>query len=248
MKVIVVGAAGRMGRQTLAELERAKEQAVAAVDAREIFSSACATYKHISEVKEEADVIVDFSAPSAVDELIEFALSRKLPLVIATTGHNSQQRAEIGKAAKSIPIFYCSNLSYGVAVFTKLVGLVASAFKYADVEIVETHHRGKTDVPSGTALTLAKAVVDARGEGDIVVGRHEARRSGEIGISSLRLGGVVGKHEVCFDTGYQTFTLIHEAQGRTLYARGAVNAMRFLLSVESPGLYGMDDLLSTMQE
>ncbi len=239
----MVGALGRMGRQMIAELERAGEVLAAAVDPRADATSRT-EYTSISDVDVEADVIIDFSRPDATEELLKWAVKRRVPVVIATTGHGEENMKIIAAAAKRIPVFLSSNLSYGVHLFADIAKNVAKAFPYADVEIVETHHSGKADVPSGTALTIAKAIIDARGKGSIVCGRQSMRQKDEVGISSLRLGGVVGRHEVRFDTGYQTITLVHEAAGRTLYTRGAINAMRFLVGVKEPRIYGMEDLIA----
>lgn len=241
MRVILVGAAGRMGLQTRKTLEENGETLAAAVDAVS-FDAPCPRYRDIADVAEDADVILDFSHHSLTRRLVDFALSKKLPLVIATTGQNDDDRRYIESAARDIPVFCCGNMSFGVALFASLAGRVAAAFPYADVEIVETHHASKADCPSGTALMIANEVICSRGFGKIMSERKTCRKIGDVGISSLRLGERVGSHEVVFDTGLQTITLRHEAQSREVFARGAVNAAKFLCG-KPAGLYGVKDIL-----
>lgn len=240
MRVILVGAAGRMGACMRRALLDGGDILAAAVDIVPLKLS-CPCYQDIFEAKEEADVILDFSHASQTKALVSFALGRKLPLVIATTGQCAQDVKLIEDAAKQIPVFFCSNMSFGVSLFASLVGKVAKAFPYADVEIIEAHHAAKADAPSGTALMLANTVIRARGEGNIVTGQRGRRRAGDVGISSLRFGERAGVHEVLFDTGLQMISLRHEAFGRELFAKGAVNAARFLMG-KGAGLYGVDDL------
>lgn len=241
MRVVVVGAAGRMGAQVIKALDEAGEQVAAAVDILPVKAN-FPWHKDIADVTEEADAIVDFSCASGTKSLVAYALDKNLPLVIATTGQSDEDRATISEAAKRVPIFFCGNLSFGVALFTALAAKVAAAFPYADVEIVETHHASKKDAPSGTALMIASEIVRARGMGRVTQTKG-CRMLGDIGVSSLRLGESAGEHEVIFDTGFQRITLKHEAQSRELFAKGAVNALRFL-SDKPAGLYGAKDILS----
>ena len=247
MKVILVGAAGRMGLQMTKTLEENGETLAAAVDTLGP-KEGRPCHRDIFEVDEDADAILDFSSARGTQKLVEFALRRDLPLVIATTGQNEHEKDIIAEASKRIPIFFCANMSFGVSLFSSLVERVAKAFPYADVEIVETHHASKADAPSGTALMLANAVIAARGFGRITGGASRVcRQVGDVGISSLRLGERAGTHEVIFDTGFQLISLRHEAFGRELFARGALNALRFI--VDKPaGLYGMNDIRSLRGE
>ena len=145
--------------------------------------------------------------------------------MIATTGQTDEERAVISETAKRIPLFYSGNMSLGIAVLTQLARTAAKMFPDADVEIVESHHNQKLDVPSGTALMLAHAVQDVRPDSNLLVGRHEngKRTRQEIGIHSLRMGNTVGIHEVIVNTGTQILTLKHEAQDRSLFAEGALS-------------------------
>ena len=230
-----------MGLQTRKTLEENGETLAAAVDEAQI-NAECPCYRTIADVKEDADVIVDFSNAKGTDALLDFALKRKLPLLIATTGQSAADKRRIARAAKNIPVFFCGNLSFGVALFCSLTAKVAEAFPYADVEIVETHNASKADSPSGTALMLARRIIAARGGvGKIRMGKRHCRQLGDVGISSLRMGETAGVHEVLFDTGFQLITLRHEAKGRELFARGALNAARFLIG-RPAGLYSVKDL------
>lgn len=193
---------------------------------------------------DEADCIIDFSNHTAAKVLTDYAIHRRLPLVIATTGQSAEELALIRRAAEVVPVFYSGNFSLGIALLTEMVRMAAKMFPEADIEIVEQHHHQKIDVPSGTALMLAKAAQESRPDSYLLVGRHEngKRSPREIGIHSLRMGNTVGTHEVIVNTGTQVLTLKHEAQDRTLFAEGALQAARFLLR-QQPGLYEIDSLV-----
>ncbi len=199
----------------------------------------------LTEFHGEADCLVDFSHHAATKALTEYAVSRKLPLVIATTGQTDEELAMIRKTAASIPVFFSGNFSLGIALLTRLARTTAKMFPDADIEIVEAHHNRKLDVPSGTALMLGRAIQDARPDAELLIGRHEdgKRQKREVGIHSLRMGSTVGIHEVIVNTGTQIITLKHEAQDRSLFAEGALAAASFLIC-QGPGLYSMDDLVA----
>lgn len=244
MKIILNGACGKMGRvlQTMIAEGRQGSSLAAAADA---FSKDDTILSSLSLYEGEADCIIDFSNHAATEELCAYAAKRNLPLVIATTGQTDEERAVIAKTAEQIPVFFSGNMSLGIAVLTKLVQTAVRMFPDADVEIVESHHNQKVDVPSGTALMLARAVQNARPDAVPLVGRHEngKRARQEIGIHSLRMGNTVGVHEVIINTGAQLLTLKHEAQDRCLFAEGALSAAAFLIG-KQPGLYNMDDLVA----
>lgn len=244
MKIVVNGAAGQMGKALRAMIEngcRGSELA-AAVDA---FAPGEGVLAALTDFQGDADCVVDFSHHSATKVLTDYAVARKLPLVIATTGQTPEEQELIHKAAKTIPVFCSGNMSIGIALLTELARMTAKMFPDADVEIVEQHHNRKVDVPSGTALMLAKAVQDVRPDSHLLVGRHEngRREKGEIGIHSLRMGNTVGVHEVIVNTGTQIITLKHEAQDRSLFAEGALAAAQFLLG-KMPGMYDVSNIVS----
>ena len=244
MDIVLCGAWGRMGREMASEIARSKDARIVAAVDKKLPIMDCPCYENIGEVMESADVIVDFSHHGNTYALVDAAVSRGLPLVVATTGQNDEERAYIEDAAKHIPVFFCGNMSLGVALFVAMTARVARTFPYADVEIIETHHKGKVDSPSGTALMIASAVKEAQGaHGRIVIGERDgARQKGDIGISSVRIGNVVGEHEVRINTGFQTITLKHEAHSRAIFAIGAMHAIRFIVGKEN-GLYSVKNFL-----
>ena len=193
----------------------------------------------------DADVLIDFSHHSAIADVLSYAKKIRCAAVIGTTGHTPEEKALIFDAAKEIPVFYSGNMSLGIAVLCRLAKQAASFFPDADVEIVEVHHNRKVDAPSGTALMLYNAVKEVRPEAEANCGRtgEGKRAKNEIGISSLRMGNVVGIHEVHICTGTQTLTLKHEATTRAMLADGAVDAARFMTG-KPTGLYNMEDILN----
>ena len=192
------------------------------------------------------DCIIDFSHHSVTPALLEFAISNSLPLVLCTTGHSEDEIALIHKAAESIPLFYSGNMSVGIALLVELAKTTAAAFPEAEIEIIEKHHDRKVDAPSGTALMLANAICEVRPESYANCGRNGQgkRTPEEIGIHSIRMGNIVGDHEVIIGTPSQTITLKHEAHNRALFAEGAITAATFLIG-QLPGLYDMKSMLSS---
>ena len=242
MKIIVHGAAGRMGGEVtrLVCAENSKNEIAALVDAfgsGDILTS-------LDAFDGEADCIIDFSNHTATKTLIDYAVRREIPVVLATTGHTEEELEIIRAAAEKIPVFFSANMSLGVALLCSLARSAAAAFPDADIEIVEKHHNRKLDVPSGTALMLADSIKEVRPEAEYLIGRHEygKRTKKEIGIHSLRLGNVVGEHEVIISTDTQIITLKHEAQSRSLFAEGALSAAEFLTG-RPAGLYQMKDII-----
>lgn len=194
--------------------------------------------------KVDADVVIDFSHHTAVKNVLNYAKSIHAAAVIGTTGHTEEEKALIYDAAKEIPVFYSGNMSLGIAVLCRLAKEAARYFPDADIEIVEVHHNRKVDAPSGTAMMLFNAIREVRPEATAHCGRagEGKREKNEIGISSLRMGSVVGIHEVHIHTGTQCLTLRHEAVTRAMLADGAVEAARFVTG-KAPGLYNMESML-----
>ena len=192
----------------------------------------------------EADVIVDFSHHTAVAEVLANARALKCAAVIGTTGHSREEKELILDAANEIPVFFSGNMSLGIAVLCRLAAQATAVFPDADIEIVEVHHNRKVDAPSGTALMLFNAIKEVRPNATANCGRSgEGKRTKEeIGISALRLGNVVGIHEVHINTGTQALTLKHEACTRAMLADGAVDAARFMVG-KGVGLHNMESML-----
>lgn len=246
--IILSGCCGHMGHAVTATVGTRQDcDIIAGLDA-------CAgefdypVYSDPNEFTGEADVIVDFSNPSFSPTLLGFALDRKLPAVIATTGLSSDQINAMHKAAETIPVFFSANMSLGINLMLELAKKAAAVLGNSfDIEIVEMHHNRKVDAPSGTALMIADAVSSALPEEpQYVYDRHSVRRKrakNEIGIHSLRGGTVVGEHEIVFAGNDEVLKISHSAMSRQIFANGAVNAAMFLCG-KKPGFYGMSDLIS----
>lgn len=240
MHIIVNGAGGRMGREVCRLLAEQGHTLAAGVDR----SGGEGLYGALRDYTGPADVVIDFSHHEGVEELMDYCVSRGLPLVAATTGYTSEEFARLEEGAKQVPVFQSYNMSIGVALLARLVSQAAAIFQGCDVEIVEAHHNRKADAPSGTALLLADAVKSQRPDAEYVFGRsgQHKRQPNEIGIHALRMGNVVGEHEVIFATDNQTITLKHQAHDRALFAEGALAAAHFVAG-QPAGLYHMDHLL-----
>lgn len=204
-------------------------------------------YESISDVKEEADVVIDFSNPSLLDNLLEYGKNTKTALVIATTGYDDCQKKKIADASKECPVFFTYNYSLGINLLATLAKKAATLLgDEFDIEIVEQHHNQKIDAPSGTALMLADAIneeLDNRMKYEY--DRHskrEKRTKNEIGIHSIRGGTIVGEHEIIFAGRDEIITLSHSARSKEVFAVGAVNAAVFMAGKEA-GMYDMAELV-----
>lgn len=239
MKAVICGANGAMGKLICGILGREVVGKVS-IDGE---GGVAKTFRELGPVS--ADVVVDFSHHSAVANVLAYAEEIGAAAVIGTTGHTEEEKALITEAARKIPVFYSGNMSLGIAVLCRLAKEAASYFPEADIEIVEVHHNRKVDAPSGTAHMLFNAIKEVRPQAVENCGRSgEGKRSPEeIGISSLRMGNVVGIHEVHICTGTQTLTLRHEAVTRAMLADGAVAAARFMEG-KALGLYNMESMLN----
>ena len=242
MKAVVCGANGAMGK-LICERLQGEIAGCVSLDGE---NGVPMTFAELGKV--EADVVIDFSHHSAVADVLAYAESIGAAAVIGTTGHTPEEKALIQEATGKIPVFFSGNMSLGIAVLCKVAREAASFFPDADIEIVEVHHNRKVDAPSGTALMLFEAVKGARPDAHAHCGRagEGKREKKEIGISSLRMGNVVGIHEVHICTPSQTLTLRHEAGNRGMLADGAVDAARFM-GGKKPGLYTMTELLEESQ-
>ena len=246
MKILVSGLGGAMGKivgEMCLQGVRGAELA-GGVDPfyKGGFEVLCA--KSFDEAVTDADCVIDFSHHSATNDLLAFATANNLPLVLATTGQTDEERAAIFAASEKIPLFFSANYSLGVALLIELAKKTAAAMPDAEIEIIEMHHDRKIDAPSGTALAIARGIQEVRPEAEIVCGRSgNAKRSkSEIGIQAVRMGNIVGVHEVMIGTNNQTITLKHEAHSRALFAEGALAAAEFLMG-KPAGLYTMENLV-----
>ena len=241
MKVILCGANGAMGKL----IDNLFGEEIVGRVSLDGENNVPKTFEELGEMA--SDVIVDFSHHSATADVLAYAKKTGAAAVIGTTGHTPEEKVLIFEAAKEIPVFYAGNVSLGIAVLCRLVKQAASFFPDADIEIVEIHHTRKVDAPSGTAHMLFNAVKEVRPEAYENCGRagEGKRTKNEIGVHALRMGNVVGIHEVHIHTANQSLTLKHESGSRAMLADGAVAAARFMEGKEK-GLYGMEDILNEM--
>jgi 4-hydroxy-tetrahydrodipicolinate reductase len=222
VKIAINGACGRMGQ---AVAKAAKE---AGVDVAALIDIVQAPGV-VRSLAQKADALVDFSTPDASLERLEECVKTGTPAVICTTGFSDAERAKIAEAAKKIPVLLSSNTSVGVNLLFKRVPEIAKALgKDYDIDIVETHHRFKKDAPSGTAKTLAE--------------RIEAATGRKPSVHAVRSGDVVGEHRVIFGSLGDSIEIIHRASTREIFAKGAIEAAKWLMSAK-PGLYSMLDVV-----
>ena len=239
MRAIVCGANGAMGK-LICDIFGDEVVGKVSIDGEH---GVARTFSELGEVA--ADVVVDFSHHTAIADVLNYTRKIGSAAVIGTTGHTEEEKALIRAASQEMPVFYAGNVSLGIAVLCRLVKQAASYFPEADIEIVEIHHTRKVDAPSGTALMLADAIRSVRPEAYNNCGRsgQGKREHSEIGIHSIRMGNIVGEHEVIIGTQNQTITLKHEAHNRALFAEGALAAAEFIIGM-NPGLYSMPDMIS----
>lgn len=251
MNILLNGISGYMGREVVKLCDANYRGATLAFGVDPNQSEINATvYSNLDDVvsTDGVDCIIDFSHHSVTPTLLDFAVDNSIPLVLCTTGHSDDEILLIHNAAKRIPLFYSGNMSLGVALLVELAKTTAMAFPEAEIEIIEKHHDRKIDAPSGTALMLANAIKEVRPEAYTNCGRsgQGKRTPEEIGIHSIRMGNIVGEHEVIIGTQSQTITLKHEAHNRGLFAEGAIAAADFLIG-QLPGLYDMKSMLSSVK-
>lgn len=246
-KIILCGANGKMGHVIQSVVAgRDVCEIVAGVDIN-TESTGFPVYSTFGEIKETADVIIDFSNPALLDSMLAFSEDKKIPVVIATTGYDDKQKKQIEKASEKCAVFFTYNMSMGINLLANLAKkateVLGSDF---DIEIVEKHHNQKIDAPSGTALMLADAICEEIDDNmKYEYDRHskrEKRSKNEIGIHSVRGGTIVGEHEIIFAGRDEIITLSHSARSKEIFAVGAVNAAVFMSGKDS-GMYSMKDLI-----
>ena len=259
-KLVIVGAAGKVGRRIISlSIDAGWFDIIAAVetkghpdigkDAGLVASAGPINVKLDSDYPAGADVAIDFSQPAAADKTIDYCLKEGTALVLGTTGLTEKQHEKIKAASAKIPVIYGTNMSVGMNVLFSLAGSLASMLgdEY-DTEIIEQHHRFKKDAPSGSAMTLAETICKATGKKfpDCLVhgrsGKEVLREKGTVGMHAVRAGDIVGVHSVIFSTLGETVTLNHTAHSRDTFAIGALRAARWLVG-KKPGLYSMADVL-----
>lgn len=250
IKTAILGCNGKMGGfVSQAVSEHSGAEILFGVDAFGTNKNEFPVLKSFKEAQDKPDVIIDFSHPSNLDDMLSYATDNGVPCVICTTGYSAAQIEQIKEASKKVAIFYSGNMSLGINLLIELSKQAAKVLGQGfDIEIVEKHHNLKVDAPSGTALMLADAISEALPEEpQYVYDRHAYRKKrskNEIGIHAVRGGTIVGEHEVIFAGHDEVVTLTHQAQSKEVFAVGSVNAAVFLAS-QPAGMYNMGNLLSS---
>ncbi len=249
VKIAIAGANGKMGG-VIANLaaERTDCKVIAGIDLNTAPNGSFPIVKSPFDLPEKPEVIIDFSHPSALEDLLSYCKMNSVPAVFATTGYTEEQISAIKQAAEQIPVFFTFNMSLGINLLVELGKQAARVLGgQFDVEIVEKHHNLKKDAPSGTAIMLAEAInKELGGKMNYVYDRHSVRKpreANEIGMHSIRGGTIVGEHDIIFAGHDEVITLSHSAGSKEVFAAGAVNAAVYLAGREK-GLYDMSDLLA----
>lgn len=248
--IIMNGCNGRMGRMITDIANKDTDvQIVAGIDAYDKVANDYPVFTNIFECNVDADVIIDFSTASAIDDLLKYAVEKKIPVVLCTTGLTSEQLYNVQKASEKVAILKSANMSLGINTLMKILKVATEvlANRGYDIEIVEKHHNQKLDAPSGTALALADCINQVlNNEYDYTYdrsSRREKRPEKEIGISAVRGGTIVGEHEVIYAGIDEVIEIKHTAYSRAVFAKGAVDAAKYLASKET-GMYNMADVLN----
>lgn len=247
-RIILCGANGKMGKVIQNVVSgRDNCKIVAGVDFN-TESISFPIYKSLTEVTEEADVIIDFSNPALLESLLDYSVNRNLPVVIATTGYDENQKKMIKEASQNAPVFFTYNMSIGINLLANLAKKAVSVLgDDFDIEIVEKHHNQKIDAPSGTALMLADAICEEIEKPmNYEYDRHskrEKRTKDEIGLHAVRGGTIVGEHDIIFAGRDEIITLSHSARSKEIFAVGAVNAAVFMADSKAPGMYTMKEMI-----
>ncbi len=247
-RILIHGALGKMGKKVYeAAIADENVTAVCGVDRFENYDiKDFPIYDSFDKVTEEVDVIIDFSLPAALDNVLAYALKKGIALVSCTTGYDSKNVKALTEASKKIAIFRSANMSLGVNVLLNLVAKAAASLEGFDIEIIEKHHNQKVDAPSGTALMLADAIEEELPGKTFIYGREGKvgkRTANEIGIHAVRGGNIVGDHDVLFAGVNETVTLSHQAFDRSVFADGAIKASKYIVTKKS-GMYDMQHMLN----
>ena len=246
VKILLNGCLGKMGQAVEACVNSRDDVMISCgVDIAE-GDKAYPVYRCFIDVAETPDMIIDFSNPLVLDDMLSFAVEKKVPVIICTTGFSEEQIKKIKDTANEIPVFYSGNMSLGINVLIALSRVAAKVLSGSfDIEVIEKHHNQKIDAPSGTALMIADAISEEVKDTQYVYDRHAYRKKrehNEIGIHSIRGGTIVGEHEVIFAGHDEVVSLKHQAQSKGVFAAGAINAAVYLKD-KPAGLYDMSDVL-----
>lgn len=249
VRLILSGCNGKMGRMiTSCVASRCDCEIVAGFDINTESTAGYPVFANPMNCDIQADAIIDFSHPSALEGVLKYADGHNLPVVVATTGLSKEQIDSVQTMSERVPVFFSANMSLGISLLAELARKAAALLgDDFDIEIVEKHHNQKIDAPSGTALLLADALSPALSyDPEYVFDRHSVRQKRdrkEIGFSSIRGGTIVGEHDVIFAGRDEVITLSHAAASKEVFAVGAINAALFLVG-KAPGYYSMKDLVA----
>lgn len=248
INVLINGCNGKMGKEIAKQVSKTVNMyVIAGVDILDLGDNKFPVYNNVYDIKEEINVIIDFSVPKATMNILEFANKKHIPIVIATTGFSNEEKEKILEYSKNIPIFQSANMSLGINLMIKLLEQISRVLKDGyDIEIVEKHHRNKIDAPSGTALMLADSIKNSL-ENEVYYeynrqAKREKRNNNEIGIHSIRGGNIVGNHSVSFIGENESLEIVHDVTSRSVFAEGAVKAAEYITYKEN-GMYSMKDLV-----
>lgn len=249
-KIILSGCGGRMGRE-IAQLasQHSDLEIIAGVDKHKPEDLSFPVYTQFADVDQKADCLIDFSNPSALDEILAYCKATGTPVVLATTGYSEEQFATIQQASEEVAVFYSANMSLGINLLVELSQIASKILgKSFDIEIIEKHHNQKVDAPSGTALLLANSINEKAGNTyEYVYNREDKRQkrdANEIGIHAVRGGTIVGEHEVIFAGQDEIISLSHSAYSRQVFATGGLKAAQFVAG-KPAGMYSMKDLIES---
>lgn len=251
VKVAINGYLGAMGQVIAEEIKKDEEMSlVAGIDTEYIESDKnnITVYDHILDLKEDVDLIIDFSHPSSLDPMLKYAVDNNISLVVGTTGLEENDIEKINDASNKIAIFYSANMSLGVNLLLSLVKKSASVLgDNFDIEIIEKHHNKKIDAPSGTAYMIADSINETFNKSKNYVfnrqDKTEKRSKDEIGIHSIRGGTIVGEHTTIFAGPDEVIEISHNASSKRVFAQGALKAGKFI-SQKNNGFYNMDHLIN----
>ena len=250
IRVIMHGCNGRMGQNITRLAKEDKDiEIVAGIDPFDEGKNDYPVFKTIADCTVDADVVIDFALATAVDGLLDYCLAKNLPVVLCTTGLNDDQLKRVEDASKKIAVLKSANMSLGINTLMELLKKAAKVFSPAgfDIEIVEKHHNQKLDAPSGTAIALADSINEEMdNQFEYVYDRSQVRKKRdkkELGISAVRGGNIVGEHDVIFAGQDEVITFRHTAYSKAVFAKGAVEAAKFL-ATKTVGFYDMADVIA----
>ena len=243
---IIVSGLGNTGREIVKCINETEGVEVfCAVSDYDLKYSDFKIYSKFSDIEGKADAIIDFSKASRLEEILDYAVSTKTPVIIGTTAHSDEQNEKVKEVSKLIPVFKSSNTSIGITVMLQLVKTATRLLDGFDIEIIEKHHNRKEDCPCGTAFMTADAIKEVRNELTNIYGRHgkhAKRQPNELAIHTIRGGTIIGDNDVIFAGDDEVLEIKHKAGSNMIFAKGAVMAAKFIVNAEN-GLYDMNDVL-----